>query len=73
MVRVVRTPEGRVVADPTGKAAGRGAYLCAKPECWELGLKKGRLERSLQVSIPAEDVSGLREYASRLGLVEVSG
>ena len=43
MVRVVRTPAGAVVADPTGKLAGRGAYLCAQEECWKLGLAKGRV------------------------------
>ena len=73
MVRVIRTPEGSVVADATGKSAGRGAYLCAKAECWETGLKKGRLERSLKVSISASDAEGLREYARNLGLAEVAG
>jgi len=73
MVRVIRTPEGSVTADPTGKSAGRGAYLCAKVECWETGLKKGRLERSLKVAISASDAAGLREYAGNLGLTEVAG
>ena len=73
MVRVIRTPEGSVVADPTGKSAGRGAYLCAKTECWDGGLKKGRLEHSLKVSISASDAEGLREYARNLGLAGVTG
>jgi len=73
MVRVIRTPEGSVVADPTGKSAGRGAYLCANVECWETGLKKGRLERSLKVSISPTDAAALREYAGGLGLTEVAG
>jgi len=73
MVRVIRTPEGSVVADPTGKSAGRGAYLCAKVECWETGLRKGRLERSLKVSISAAEAAALRDYAGRLGLTEVTG
>lgn len=72
MVRVIRTPEGPVVADPTGKGAGRGAYLCAKVECWETGLTKGRLERSLKVSISTSDAAALREYAGGLGLTEVA-
>jgi predicted RNA-binding protein YlxR (DUF448 family) len=38
-VRVVRTPDGHVVVDPTGKANGRGAYLHATPECFETALK----------------------------------
>jgi predicted RNA-binding protein YlxR (DUF448 family) len=68
MIRVVRTPEGRIEADPTGKRAGRGAYLHPRAECWETGLKKGRLERSLKAALSAEDARALREYAARLGL-----
>ena len=71
MVRVIRTPEGSVVADPTGKQAGRGAYLCAQEECWKLGLAKGRLERSLKVKITNEDADALRAYAEGLGFAEV--
>lgn len=71
MVRVVRSPEGSVVADPTGKLSGRGAYLCAQEECWKLGLAKSRLERSLKVKISSEDADALRAYAGSLGLTEV--
>ena len=71
MVRVIRTPEGSVVADPTGKQAGRGAYLCAKEECWKLGLTKGRLERSLKVKITNDAADALRAYAEGLGFAEV--
>jgi len=71
MVRVVRTPQGSVEADPTGKKAGRGAYLCAQEGCWKLGLDKGRLERSLKVKISSEDADALRAYAASLGLAEV--
>ena len=70
LVRVVRTPEGRVTADPTGKKAGRGAYVCARRECWETALAKGRLERSLHVRITAEDAETLRAYAAGLGAWE---
>jgi predicted RNA-binding protein YlxR (DUF448 family) len=65
-VRVVRTPEGRVMVDPTGKAAGRGAYLCASPACWEVALKRGRLGQSLRVSIPEEDRRTLVAHATTL-------
>ena len=71
MVRVVRTPAGAVVADPTGKLAGRGAYLCAQEECWKLGLAKGRLERTLKVKMTNEDADALRAYAGSLGFAEV--
>jgi predicted RNA-binding protein YlxR (DUF448 family) len=71
IVRIVRTPEGRVVADSTGKLAGRGAYLHAQQDCWEAGVKKG-LARSLKVGIPPHDAEALREFARGLGLVGVT-
>ncbi len=53
LVRVVRTLTGEVVMDPTGKAPGRGAYVCADPACQQLAITKGALRRALEVSIPA--------------------
>ena len=50
-VRVVRTPEGAVVLDATAKLAGRGAYICARPECWSEALKKDRLAHALRTTI----------------------
>jgi len=63
LVRVVRTPEGSVVADPTGKKPGRGAYVHADESCWALAFKKGALERSLKTTISAADKEALQEYA----------
>ncbi len=41
MTRVVKTAEGEIFADPTGKAAGRGAYVCQNPDCLKkVGMKK---------------------------------
>jgi len=65
LVRVVRTPEGAVEVDPTGKANGRGAYLCARRECWEEALKKDRLSRALRTNVSAQDAEALRSYAER--------
>jgi uncharacterized protein len=64
LVRLVRLPEGAGVAlDPTGKAAGRGAYLHASEECITLALKKKALERSLKTPLPEELAQALRELA----------
>ena len=52
LLRVVLTPEGEVLLDPTGKQNGRGAYLCSKVECLQLARKKKALERALKTSIP---------------------
>jgi hypothetical protein len=49
---VVRTPDGTVVMDSTGRLAGRGAYLCADGSCWRLALDKGTLQRALEVPLP---------------------
>ena len=66
LVRVVRTPEGQVVVDLTGRRNGRGAYVHQSRECWELALKRGGLERALKVSFGPEARRALEEYASSL-------
>jgi predicted RNA-binding protein YlxR (DUF448 family) len=53
-VRIVRTPDGRVVLDPTGRVAGRGAYLCADGSCWRIALQKGTIARALNAQLPPE-------------------
>lgn len=52
LVRVVRTPDGSVIVDPTGKRSGRGAYLCPKRECVALAERRGALSRALGVPVP---------------------
>ncbi len=52
MLRILRTPEGEIVLDTTGKKNGRGAYLCYSSTCLEKARKNKGLERSLQVKIP---------------------
>ncbi len=66
LVRVVRGLDGEVRPDPTGKAPGRGAYLCARRSCWETALKKKRLERSLNVAISPQSVEALTAFAQDL-------
>jgi len=66
LIRIVRGLDGVVRPDPTGKAAGRGAYLHAVRSCWETGLKKKKLERSLNVAISPESRDALVAYAQDL-------
>lgn len=54
MIRVVRTTEGAVCLDFSGKLNGRGAYVCPDPECLKKARKARSLERCLEVSIPEE-------------------
>ena len=66
LVRIVRGPEGEVRPDPTGKAPGRGTYLHASRACWESGLKKRRLERSLSVTLTPASLEALTLHAATL-------
>ena len=59
LIRVVRTPEGEVVADLTGKKNGRGAYLCPKAACLRKAQKSKRLEKVLECSIPDSVYDGI--------------
>lgn len=54
LLRVVRTPEGRIALDRTGKASGRGAYLCPDESCLKKARKSRALERALETQIPDE-------------------
>ena len=64
MVRIVRAPDG-VKVDPTGKAAGRGAYAHNRRECWERALK-GALAHALKTELTAEDHARLLEFMNTL-------
>ena len=66
LIRLVRTPDGKIEVDGSGKKAGRGAYLCREWECWQTGLKGNRLEHTLRGSITQEDREKLINYAKDL-------
>lgn len=59
LVRLVRNVEGRVEVDPTGKKAGRGAYLCRRLECWQEALRKDRLSHALRTKLTEADREAL--------------
>ncbi len=61
LVRVVRTPEGSVVVDPTGKRSGRGAYLCPSLDCLRLAERRGSLARALATPVPPAVIEALAE------------
>src|SRR5216684_4008708 len=66
LLRIVRTPDGHVVIDATGKKSGRGAYLCARLSCWENAIKKKRLEQEFELTLSEEDRAGLDAYIATL-------
>lgn len=59
LTRIVRRPDGHVVVDPSGKEAGRGAYLCDQTACWETAITSNVLDRALKTTIAAEDKEAL--------------
>ena len=62
--RVVRSPEGEISIDFTGKKSGRGAYICPKSACFKKARKQGRIAKSLDVAVSDELYDALeREIA----------
>ena len=61
LIRIVRTPQGEIIFDPTGKAAGRGAYLCKDPECMKRCVKAKLLSKVFQTPVSEESYQRLKE------------
>ncbi len=65
LVRVLRTPEGDIILDLTGKKSGRGAYICKKLACLKKARKSRRIEASLKCSVPEEVYDRMEEEINR--------
>ena len=61
MLRVVRTAEGEILADPTGKLAGRGAYNCGSEECMKKLNGKKLLNKAFSTEVSAAVYAGVEE------------
>ena len=61
LIRIVRTPEGAVTLDRTGRANGRGAYLCDSIDCLSRAVKTRALDRALELRIDESIFDSLRE------------
>jgi predicted RNA-binding protein YlxR (DUF448 family) len=61
MIRIIRTPDGKIEIDKTGKKSGRGAYLCGNVECLDIALRKNNLNRSLKQDIPLQTLDELKK------------
>jgi len=55
LLRIVSTPDLGVKVDPTGKASGRGTYICSDVQCAPTDVRRGRIERALRGSITDSD------------------
>ena len=67
LVRVVRSPEGEISLDLTGRKPGRGAYVCRSADCLKAARKARRLEKAFSCRIPDEVYERLEEELSRDG------
>jgi len=62
LVRIVRSPEGDISLDTTGKKSGRGAYICPSADCLKKAVKLKRIDKILEVTVPVS----VYEEAERL-------
>ena len=65
LIRLVRTPQG-IEVDPTGKRAGRGAYIHASRTCWDGVLQGNRISQALRSGLTAENRAALVAFAATL-------
>ena len=65
LVRVVKTPDGEILLDLTGKASGRGAYICHNAECLKKARKSKRIDRTFEMTIPDEVYKQMEEEISK--------
>lgn len=66
MIRVLKTPEDKIVLDTTGRQNGRGAYVCLSSECLEKAIRNHGIERSLKAVVPQEVYEDLKKELSKI-------
>lgn len=59
LIRVVRTPEGTVELDPSGKRNGRGAYICPQVDCFKAAVKGKRFQKALELEMSPQVIEEL--------------
>ncbi len=67
MLRVLKTVQGDILIDATGRKNGRGAYLCPSRECLKKAVKSRGLDRSFKMAIPKEVYEALEKEMEELG------
>jgi len=66
LIRLVRAGNEAIEVDISGKKPGRGAYLCPNKDCWEMALKKNRLEYALRTKLSNANCQSLINYSHNL-------
>lgn len=64
LIRIVKNKEGDIFYDPTGRANGRGAYICKDVECFDAAIKSKKLEKTFDQPISQEIINKLRDEIS---------
>ena len=67
MIRILKTAEGEIVLDATGRKNGRGAYLCPSMDCFLKAKKSRGLDRSFKMAVPPEVYERLEKEMGELG------
>lgn len=67
LIRVVKTSEGEIRLDTTGKLNGRGAYICNSKECFVKARKTGALSRAFETAVPDDVYSQLERALEEIG------
>lgn len=65
LIRIVKSPDGEISLDRTGKKSGRGAYICPKIECLTKAQKNKRIDRVFSTSIPSEIYEVMKDELSK--------
>lgn len=65
LIRVIRSAEGEISLDLTGKASGRGAYICNNLECLKKARKSKRIDRTFEITIPDGIYDKMEEEISK--------
>ena len=65
LIRIVRSPEGEISLDSTGKKSGRGAYICCNKDCLKKAIKSKRLDRTFDCTVPEDLYERLEEQLGK--------
>ena len=66
LIHLVRRHDGNVMVDTSGRILGRGAYLCPRRDCWEIGIRQNRLEYSLRTKFSSDNRQALIDFYNKL-------
>lgn len=66
LTRIVRTTDQRVEIDPTGKQAGRGAYICDDPACWKKAASTNVLEKALRTTLKQTERDAIAAHGAKI-------